>query len=283
MHDLTVTIVVGAICLILGALATRYYAARRRFLIIIPTMIDLVRVSRIAKEKIQILYKGRAVESLWVVRLVLQNRGNLDIDASLVRTPPHIQLAPSVKLIDVEPVHVKGHDSITARLEGEDKVTFDIDYLQRKQQAAFQLLVHAESGKTLRPVDIVCDSGTIANTTTSFTNLMSSPVPDVFRSMEQLLRRNRKTIIRLYFVISFGLMCAGVFMVLHPWVIQNYDFPLLGTRSPRKVVAITTLIYGILLFFPTMFSFKRMRYLELFPLPSEETKTQSPTKESSVQ
>ena len=265
MHDLVITIVVGVISLILGALATRYYAARRRFSVIIPSMVDLIKISRIARERIRILYKDREVEALWVVRLVLQNRGNLDIDASLVKTSPSIQLAPSLKLMDVEPVHIKDHNSITARLHGEDKVIFDIDYLQRKQQVAFQLLVHTESGKTLRAADIVCDSGTITDTITSFTNLVSNSMPDIFRSIEQFLRLGRKTIIRAYFVLSLGLICAGVLMLLHPWVVQNYGFRLFGTQSPPRVAGIATLIYGMILLFPTMFAFRRLRYLDLFP------------------
>jgi hypothetical protein len=159
---------------------------------------------------------------------------------------------------------------LKATIDREDKVTFEVEYLQRKKQAAFQLLVHTESGSDLRPTDITCDIGTIANTSGKFLNLMSSPVPDVFRSMEQLLRRNRKAIIRLYFMISFGMMLAGAFMLLHPWVIQNYDFPILGTESPPTPIAIGTFIYGLLLLFPTVFAFKRMRYLELFPLPPEK-------------
>ena len=172
-YDILITFLVSVISIIIGALVTRHYSARRRLELVIPSFLDVVALSHVAKDKIQVLYQGMHIKSLWVLRVVIQNRGNFDIEQRMVRAFPRINLGAFARIIDIEPVHLDRESLVELSVEDERYAVLKIDYLQRRRQAAFQIVAHSAGGAVLRPDDIVLENGIIENTTVSLKNLLA--------------------------------------------------------------------------------------------------------------
>ena len=263
-YEVGLVVLVGILMLVLGSLVTRHYSMRRSLVLVIPSVIDVVDLSRIAKEKIEVLYQGVRIESLWVIRVLIRNRGNVDIEKGMVRSNPRIDVGELAKAIDVEPVDESESSSIQSSIEEDRYVAFEINYLPRKAQAAFQVLAHTPNGFDLDPSAITLDRGIIQNTDLDLVNL-SVPVPGFWGILIRHVRRRRKIVLWAYMI--FGSAC----IVLSPLVAIYYQHipKLLGTPQPTtrpKAIfsAAFLFLYGIAVIVPFSYFLRKYRYMEPF-------------------
>ena len=262
LTQIIITVVVALISLFLGGAITRYYSSRRNLALVVPSLFDVIDLRRVAKEKIQILYNQKNIQSLWVVRFLVQNRGNADIQKSMVRRCPYVSFGDKAVAIDVEPVSLPEDAIVNATIGETGTVSFSIEYLKRHSQAAFQILVHSETEAWLSAGDIVADTGLIENTKVDFVNLMSGGFPHFMDRTSEIVRLHRKVIIGIYMFLSIGFILFGVFALVQPFF-SRY-FPVLKSTCQPASRAVGILLNGCFLLLPTWYIWRKFRYLAVF-------------------
>jgi len=204
------------ITIIIAVIVTRYYSTRRILNLVIPSIFDIIDISRIAKEKIQILYKNNRIESLWVIRVVLQNSGNFDIEKNMVHIAPQIDFGNSVKVIDVEPIYTDSESEINAEISEEGFCIFNIGYLKRRKQSAFQILVHTQCGKSIDYKDISLNQGVIENTDIRLINLKRG-FPTLFMKPASFFFVHRRTAAIILLAFTCLIIFNGIYLFYKRW------------------------------------------------------------------
>lgn len=264
LPDIGPSIVIAILSLILGALITRYYATRRRINIVVPSAFNLVDLSRVAKEKIQILCNNKPIENLWVVRIVIQNRGNIDVESSAIRANPTLSFGESIEIIDIEQRHVGEENQVKATIRDTRFAEFKIDYLKRREQAAFQILVHSPKGDNFSPKDLSVAAGIIDNTDIHLANLAAGAMPATFTGVAKVIRKYRKLIGWAYLLLSLILILVGITDLYDPSLLNLSKTTQSTFPVPSRWKGTIPLVYGLVLLMPTILLIRKLRYLDLF-------------------
>lgn len=264
------TIVVAILSLILGALVARHYSTRRILAIVIPSLFDIVDLSRVAKDKIKVLYQDKPIGSLWVIRVVIQNQGNYDLEKKLVRSEPKVSLGDFAIAIDVEPVNIDKEASIQTTIEEGKFITFHINYLQRGKQAAFQVLAHTTKGFDLKPNDIILDRGIIENTDVRLVNLLTGGFRGVTESLYCFIRERLKLFAWAYIIIGCAFVIYGLINAIYPDIVT-----LIGMPHPTTIETVPRVVFpiiiGFLFIFPMYHILRRHRYIGIFNQKKENS------------
>ncbi len=269
INELGITIIVAIASIILGALITRHYSARRVLDMVIPSYFDALDLRHIAKEKIRVLYQGKPVESLSVIRVVLHNQGNSDIVKNMVKNHPMLFFGDLVKLIDVQPVYSDKETNVEASINEEKYVIFKIDFLQRRKMVAFQILAYLDKRSNFNPGDITLEPGIIENTDTRMKNLLSTEVYGVVDRFLFTIDKIRKPL--TYFLMTLG----GLFIITSLLVVLSLLFPnighflgffRIGEQKPYEMIISALLLFlpGISLMLLMNYIFKRDKYTNIF-------------------
>jgi len=273
LQEIVVAVLLSLISLVVGALVNRYYASRRKISIVVPSLFNLVDLSRVAADKVQILYANKPIESLWVIRIVVQNSGNADITEEMVQILPRVSFGEATSIIDVEPTHTSSESDAEALVVDNRLVDIKINYLRRGRESAFQILAHAARGSAIDPNDIRIEQGLIENADLGIYNFLTAAVPSVLQQPYKILRKQRKLVARVYIVLSSLLVVFGVTSILasgiRGWPEEVATTPLLEgivqlILPKRPLVGVLLIFYGFLLIVPSVYLLRRQHYLELF-------------------
>jgi hypothetical protein len=162
--EILITIILSLFSIVITIIITRHYSYRSCIAIIIASVFDIIDLSKVAKDKIEIFYNKIPIEQLWIIRAILNNQGNIDINSDMVHNPPSLRLIEDARIIDAENISNDNINKVDSFIMNEKSVVFNINYFQRRNLLAFQILVHTNKGISLKPDDIILSKGIIENT-----------------------------------------------------------------------------------------------------------------------
>jgi hypothetical protein len=266
METIIITAIFFLLSILLTIVITKHYSSRSELNIIIASILDLVRISSDAKDKIKVLYNNEEVKSLSVIRLVIENQGNNDISEDQVKVFPSLRFINNVKIINVDEISKGNKSNVQTKVIGDNEIQFHFKFLSRKNKCAFQILVHNEEGFTTSIRDLSFYEGVIKNTRLKFTNYDVSDLPSMIARMNHFIQTNYKAITVVYSLISFILFSLGVFMLINlvfPNTVKLID----SSNRPTIENILSVILLWFLSFFliaPILVAYRRIRYRMLF-------------------
>ncbi len=274
LTTIILTLSITLISIILTAIISRHYAMRSKLYFIIYSIVDLVKLSRIAKDKVQILYNAQPVDSLSVIRIVIENHGYIDISKDQMRSKPKIKFINSAKVIDIEEVDKNVENEIIPEIDLENnEIYFDLIYIKRKEKTAFQILVHKEKGEPIEYKDLTFYKGTIKNTDVRFLNLEAVRFPKYVDNFFEILRKHPKIITIFYIGFSLYFLFKGISYIIYSIVNFNiYDF--IGLDTPEKIsisLGILFIFTSFTVLFPILWLYRRLKYRTIFYKKNNKT------------
>jgi hypothetical protein len=262
--EIEITIAVGLIMMLLGAVATRHYSSRRRINFIMPSLIDVVNISHLVKDNIKIYYRDVPIQSLWVLRLIVKNNGNFDINKDMIRNLPKLTFKDSVKIIDIEPVIYDDNALISGLRSSETSIDFDIEFLKRGKQTAFQILFHTVDDSRVRMDDIKLSEGVIENTTVKLIKLGTTVIPYPF---SRLVGSGHKRILIFVLMLIIGSLFFAIMGILALFGHQQYLVPPptkdLSTKD-NIFMGLFFIVYSFMFAVPAILLLRRYRYIKIF-------------------
>jgi hypothetical protein len=249
--------------LVVGGLITRYFSTRRRLIVAIPSAFDLVRVSKIAQTRVQIQFDGNTIERLWVVRIVLRNCGNRDIEESMVRSPIVVTISDPMNAIDLECVYQSSSNEISTSILDSHTIEFTPVFLRRRSSAAYQILVIGNLNQPLDPACIECDLGTIVDTSTKCITMFDK-VPAITRLTQDHKLFVVNSLLPALLISSVLATMIGCYLILKPILFPVFDLPLISLPEEHMQIGIALVITGFFYSVPTYALWRRWRYTSLF-------------------
>jgi hypothetical protein len=143
--SLALTIFFGLLSIVLSVLL--YVRGRRRKRLTFTY--DLVGLQTRAHPEITILFKGRQIENLSRLRVVIWNSGNLEVRRSdiPVAGPPSIIL-PGVRILSVGVLEASAETKCTATGDGEQTLSVDFEFLNPGDYAVLDVLYESVESKS---------------------------------------------------------------------------------------------------------------------------------------
>jgi len=274
LGELSVTIIVGIVTLLLGALISRHYALRSRLTVYVPSLFNLVSMSSVSSGKVSIVSDGRPLYSLWVIRAIVRNDGNHDITEKLVRSSPSLDLGPSAKIIDVLPVHISPESRVDALPTADSTLAFQISYLKRGSYSGFQVIVTTPQGGRIDAADLSLDPGLIENTKVKLDNVVGGFVPNIMRYPTKWLMRRNAIVPWAGYLLALAMVAMGAFVLIAPYIPESIRIGIPFCPSVRPTVTLWTrslipvgifgIVYGAFLFLYSFYLQRRVKYLNLF-------------------
>jgi len=270
-----INIIITFTTIILTALITRYYAFRSKLYFVIFSIFDLVKLSSIAKEKVQIIYNSQPLDYLSIIRFLIKNSGNVDINKEQIRSKPILKFKNSTKVIDIEEVENKDNNRINPIINSKNgEIQFDIEYIKRKNLIAFQILAYKDNGKSVEYNDIEFSKGIITNTDIKLLNYEAERFPRYILKILNIIFRYPKLILFFYFLFLIFLVFKGVSYMLYFYYSFNI-YKYIGVNTPNDISISNGIIFillGLMVLFTTVYLSKRLKYREIFYKNDNESK-----------
>ena len=128
MDSVITTIILFILSIIITVLITKYYSFRSKLNIILTSIIDLVKISVLARGKVKILYNNEEVKSLSVIRIVIENQGNTDLSEEQVKIAPSIKFMPKIKVISIDDVSKTDKSNVLTDIISENEIKFHLKF-----------------------------------------------------------------------------------------------------------------------------------------------------------
>jgi len=256
------TFSISFLSIIIGIIVSRYYSSRRKIKFYIHSIYDIIDTEIFNKKKLQFYYDSKEIKSIWIVRAIIRNEGNVDIDYKQVRHPPKLYFKPTAKILDVVESY-PGSNSIIFNLdENTNSIEFDIQYIRRREHLAFQVLINSENNMVYYD-DIRIEEGIIDNTDIAIVNLAKSPLSQIDARTVHVFK-NRWMISLLYFTLSFFCFMQAILIVSKMLFENLYFLERLLIFSPSISNLFTQLVFGVFVLLAGLFFFRKNRLGRLF-------------------
>lgn len=266
METIIITVIFFVLSIIITILITRYYSFRSNFNIILSSIVDLVRISFLAKDKVKILYNDKEVKSLSVIRMIFENEGNIDVSEEQVKKAPSLKFLNDVKIISIDEINATDKSNISFDIISENEIHFNINFLGRKSRNAFQILVHKDNDFSTTHKDLSFDEGIIKNTNIKFIDYESDKIPSLIFKIAFFLQSKPIIINLLYSFMSGFLFITGLLHLIY--IIFGYNlFQYLGIKLPETITIWSVIGLWFMSFTviaPLFWFNKRLRYRTIF-------------------
>ncbi len=159
------------ISIVITCLVTWIYASRRKLLFAIPSVFRLIDVGRLTNKQIKLLYGDKEIQSIHIVRMVLSNIGNHDIAKNAIHTAPRFDFGPDAHILDAKVLNTSEYTNGITTIVDNHILQFDIDFLQRKQSIAYQILLELKTDAEIDLSRAALVPGVIENTGVVFKHI----------------------------------------------------------------------------------------------------------------
>lgn len=248
---------------------TRHYSFRSALKIILTSIINLFDLSKFEKWKLDVLLNGKAVESLWVIKIILENCGNSDLIKTMECKPIKLTFPKNFEICDIKIGKIDKNE-IEASFDG-DSIEIKIQYFKRKSIIPLQILATMKKAMKIDPNDIKLADGLIINTKINlidFVNKRNLFIKSVFPFLDNKDKIDKlyKFFLHIYFILGIYIIIIGVISILNIVWTNNFipTFFINKFLYNNLFESIFITIFGILFFIVNFFNYKYFYYSKLF-------------------
>lgn len=261
-ENLLVTLLVSAMSVVTGGVLTWWFTSRRRIDFAVISAIEALRLSMVPKERLEVIFNGQSLHSLWVVRVVLHNRGNLDVSRNLVREAPSLGFPLQCVILDASQLNADKGAAI-AVTQSDHNLAFDIEFLPRGARVAFQILLRSDEKIEALGGSLNLKPGTIENTKISTVNTVSGRLGGTMSRLGRFIRRHPMAIVYIYLLSGLAIIVwATLSLIVPAQGLHLYGLAEIPFRPLRKTAPM--LANGLLMTLLSLYMWRLVRYRDLF-------------------
>jgi len=237
--NLVLTVILPIVTLFVGIFIAKYYSTRSTLKIGVSSLIGAFDIEAAAKNKLEILYEGKTVEKLWIIRFAIINSGNRDIISTMVNIPPKIIIKKDAEILSWDKGYSTENSDVYLEINDDSSVQIMIESLPRKGVNAFQLVARSQEKISIKPKDISVDRGFIIDT----------DVKKIQKSSFIIFKPTIKEIMISLMVMSVGILFIfmGVLILLYPNTANSFTLEL--SEMMNVYTFGLPLIFGIMLLY----------------------------------